>query len=83
MANFYKERGVKRPGGGPQVHGSSAAGGSGANSEHGSLFDQTDLVLQRKMEKLAAANENTIVGTSAAGLPGPASVSGSKSTDGF
>jgi len=81
VANFYKERGVKRPGGGPQVHGSSAAGGSG---DHGSLFDQTDLVLQRKMEQLAAANENTIVsGSAAAGLPGPASAPGSKSNDGF
>lgn len=77
VANFYKERGVKRPGGGPQVHGSSAGG---ASAEHGSLFDHTDLVLQRKMEQLAASNENTIVG-GGAGMPGPAS--SSKSNDGF
>lgn len=75
VANFYKERGVKRPG--AQVHGSSAGG---ASAEHGSLFDQTDLVLQRKMEQLAASNENTIVG-GGAGMPGPAS--SSKSNDGF
>lgn len=77
VANFYKERGLKRPGGGPQVHG-SAGGGGGAGSEHGSLFDQTDLVLQRKMEKLAAANGG---GAGSDDLPGPAS--GTKSNDGF
>ncbi len=77
VANFYKERGVKRPGGGPQVH------GSGGSAEHGSLFDQTDLVLQRKMEQLAAVNaENTIVGGGAGGMPGPASGS-MKSPDNF
>lgn len=82
VANFYKERGVKRPGGGPQVH--SGGAGSAPSGEHGSLFDQTDLVLQRKMEQLAAANENTIVGTAAgSSLPGPASGTATKSTDGF
>ncbi len=82
VANFYKERGVKRPGGGSQIHGSGAA--AAASAEHGSLFDQTDLVLQRKMEQLAAANaENTIVGGGAGDMPGPASGAITKSTDGF
>jgi hypothetical protein len=82
VANFYKERGVKRPGGGPQVHGSSEASASASGSDHGSLFDQTDLVLQRKMEQLAASNENSIVAGTGA-LPGPASASSTKSNDGF
>ncbi len=50
VENFYKEKGLKKPA--AKIHGAveeveAAAGG---------LFDQTDLVLQRKMEALAAAN---------------------------
>ncbi len=83
VANFYKERGVKRPGGGPQVHGAGASATAASSAEHGSLFDQTDLVLQRKMEQLAAVNaENTIVGGGAGGMPGPASGS-MKAPDNF
>lgn len=59
VENFYKEKGLKKPA--AKIHG-SVGGGAGADDDvseaNASLFDQTDLVLQRKMEALAAANAN-------------------------
>ncbi len=60
VESFYKERGIKRPNA-PQIHGGEAAAAGGGSGEHGSLFDGTDLVLQRKMEQMTASKTNSIV----------------------
>ncbi len=57
VENFYRDKGLKKPA--AKIHGATSddtEGSEAAGGEHAGLFDQTDLVLQRKMEALAKAN---------------------------
>ncbi len=57
VENFYRDKGLKKPA--AKIHGATSDdtyGSEAAGGEHAGLFDQTDLVLQRKMEALAKAN---------------------------
>ncbi len=57
VENFYRDKGLKKPT--AKIHGATSDdtyGSEAAGGEHAGLFDQTDLVLQRKMEALAKAN---------------------------
>ncbi len=57
VENFYRDKGLKKPA--AKIHGATSddtEGAEAAGGEHAGLFDQTDLVLQRKMEALAKAN---------------------------
>lgn len=72
VENFYREKGLKKPA--AKIHGATSGDdeAEAGSSEHAGLFDQTDLVLQRKMEALAKANAEASTKTNTIVTPAPA-----------
>jgi hypothetical protein len=65
VENFYRDKGLKKPA--AKIHGATGDDTEEAGTgEHAGLFDQTDLVLQRKMEALAKANATATAAAAAA-----------------
>jgi hypothetical protein len=63
VEQFYRDRGSKRPD--KQVHGATDESVTAVAGEHDSLFDATDLALQRKMAALSATNDTAAAAATA------------------